>query len=166
MEALPPYQGGGSMIRAVHFEKTTYNDIPYKFESGTPTIGEVVDFAPAIEFINELGTPAIHEHEDRLFQQAREGLKSIQGVRLIGTASDASGIVSFLLDKTHLFDTGMLLDARGIAVRTGHHCTQPLMERMGIEGTCRARSEEHTSELQSLMRISYAVFCLKKKTKK
>src|SRR3546814_15758923 len=81
MEALPPYQGGGSMIRDVHFEKTTYNDIPYKFEAGTPTIGEVVAFAPAIEFINELGKPAIHEHEDGHFQQAREGLKAIQGVR-------------------------------------------------------------------------------------
>lgn len=138
LEALPPYQGGGSMIRDVHFEKTTYNDIPYKFEAGTPTIGEVVAFKPAIEFINELGKPAIHAYEDTLFRQAREGLRAIPGVRLVGTANDASGIVSFLLENTHLFDTGMLLDARGIAVRTGHHCTQPLMEMYGIEGTCRA----------------------------
>ncbi|MFS8617978.1 MAG: cysteine desulfurase [Solitalea sp.] len=138
LEALPPYQGGGSMIRDVRFEKTTYNDIPYKFEAGTPTIGEVIAFKPAIEFINELGKPAIHSHEDELFRQAREGLQSIPGVRLVGQAAEASGIVSFLLEKTHLFDTGMLLDARGIAIRTGHHCTQPLMERFGIEGTCRA----------------------------
>lgn len=138
LEALPPYQGGGSMIRDVRFEKTTYNDIPYKFEAGTPTIGEVIAFRPAIEFINELGKLAIHAHEDDLFHRTREGLKSIPGVRLIGNAAEGSGIVSFLLDKTHLFDTGMLLDARGIAIRTGHHCTQPLMELYGIEGTCRA----------------------------
>lgn len=138
LEAIPPYQGGGSMIRDVHFEKTTYNDIPYKFEAGTPTIGDVIAFKHAIEFINEFGKPAIHEHEDKLFRQAREGLKAISGVRLIGTAAEASGIVSFLLENTHVFDTGMLMDARGIAVRTGHHCTQPLMEQYGIEGTCRA----------------------------
>ncbi|QEC53318.1 cysteine desulfurase/selenocysteine lyase [Anseongella ginsenosidimutans] len=138
LEAIPPYQGGGSMIRDVHFEKTTYNDIPYKFEAGTPTIGEVVAFKPAIEFINELGKPAIHAHEDQLFRRAMEGLKAIPGVQLVGTPAEASGIVSFLLENTHLFDTGMLLDARGIAVRTGHHCTQPLMELYGIEGTCRA----------------------------
>lgn len=160
LEALPPYQGGGSMIRDVHFEKTTYNDIPYKFEAGTPGIGEVVAFKKAIEFINELGKPAIHAHEDELFRRMRAGLEAINGIRLIGTAKDASGIVSFLLENIHLFDTGLLLDAKGIAVRTGHHCTQPLMERYGIEGTCRASlaiyntSEEVDSFLENIKRIA------------
>lgn len=160
LEAIPPYQGGGSMIKDVHFEKTTYNDLPYKFEAGTPTIGEVVAFKAAVEFINELGKPVIHAHEDELFRKTRKGLAAIPGVRLVGTAEDASGIVSFLLDNTHLFDTGMLLDSRGIAIRTGHHCTQPLMELYGIEGTCRASFAIYNTEeevdyfLESIKKIA------------
>lgn len=160
LEAIPPYQGGGSMIKEVTFEKTTYNEIPYKFEAGTPNIGEVVSFKAALDFINSLGKPAIHSHLTRLQEQLRKGLAAIPGVRLVGTAPETAGIVSFILEHTHLFDTGMLLDARGIAIRTGHHCCQPLMRSFGLEGTCRASlavyntSEEADYFLESVEKIA------------
>lgn len=138
LEEMPPYQGGGEMIKDVSFSGTTFNDIPYKFEAGTPNIGEVVAFKFAIDFIENLGKENIARHENELLVQATGLLSSIDGFIPVGTATHKTSVVSFLIDGMHPFDLGQLLDARGIAVRTGHHCTQPLMERFNIEGTVRA----------------------------
>lgn len=138
LEAMPPYQGGGEMIKDVSFEKTTFNDIPYKFEAGTPNIGDVVAFKTALDFITELGKENIARHEDELLAYAKDKIQKIKGVRLIGDAKEKVSVLSFIVDGIHPFDIGQMLDASGIAVRTGHHCTQPLMDRFGIEGTVRA----------------------------
>lgn len=138
LEAMPPYQGGGEMIKDVSFEKTTYNDIPYKFEAGTPNIADVVAFKAAIEFVNKTGKPAMAKYEAELLTYATESITSIKDVRLIGTAANKLSVLSFVTEGIHHFDIGQMLDARGVAVRTGHHCTQPLMDRFGIEGTVRA----------------------------
>lgn len=138
LEQMPPYMGGGEMIKNVSFENTTYNDLPYKFEAGTPNIGDVVAFNEAVLFINELGKSAIRQHEDGLLRYAQKRLQAIKNVRLIGTAPDKVSVQSFVVEGMHPFDVGQLLDARGIAVRTGHHCTQPLMDSFGLEGTVRA----------------------------
>lgn len=138
LERMPPFFGGGEMIKQVTFEKTTYNDLPYKFEAGTPNIADTVALKPAIEFIQTLGKEAIAAHEHDLMVYASAELSKLKGVRLIGTAKRKVGIVSFVVDGIHHFDIGQMLDARGIAVRTGHHCTQPLMDRLKIEGTVRA----------------------------
>jgi len=138
LEAMPPYQGGGEMIKDVTFEKTTYNDIPYKFEAGTPNIGDVVAFGKAIDFINETGKAEIARHENELLSYATEQLKQIDGLKIIGEAKEKVSVISFIIDGIHPFDIGQMMDARGVAVRTGHHCTQPLMTRYGIEGTVRA----------------------------
>jgi cysteine desulfurase/selenocysteine lyase len=138
LEKMPPYQGGGEMIKDVTFEKTTYNDLPYKFEAGTPNIADVVSFRYAMEFIQDLGRENIAAHEHELLVYATEKVGALNGVRLIGTADHKVGVLSFIVEKIHPFDIGQMLDARGIAVRTGHHCTQPLMACFGIEGTVRA----------------------------
>lgn len=138
LEKMPPYQGGGEMIREVSFNKTTYNDLPYKFEAGTPSIADVIAFRHALEFILEIGKENIAAHEQELLQYASEKVGALPYVKLIGTAREKVGILSFVVDNIHPFDIGQMLDARGIAVRTGHHCTQPLMERLGINGTIRA----------------------------
>jgi cysteine desulfurase/selenocysteine lyase len=138
LEKMPPFFGGGEMIKEVTFEKTTYNDLPYKFEAGTPNIGDVVALRPAIEFIQGLGKATIAAHEHDLLKYATSEIGSIKGVRLVGTAAQKVSIVSFVVEGIHHFDIGQMLDSRGIAVRTGHHCAQPLMERLGIEGTVRA----------------------------
>lgn len=135
---MPPYMGGGEMIKDVSFEKTTFNDLPFKFEAGTPNIGDVVAFRQAIEFINLLGKDKIRKHENELLNYGTEKISGIDGVRLIGTAPDKVSVISFLVEGVHHFDIGMMLDAKGVAVRTGHHCTQPLMDRYSIEGTVRA----------------------------
>lgn len=138
LEKMKPYQGGGEMIANVTFEKTTYNDLPYKFEAGTPNIADVIAFGEAIRFINDLGKENIRKHEDELLAYATRKVAELPGVRLIGTAKDKVGVLSFIIDGIHPFDIGQMLDARGIAVRTGHHCTQPLMDQFKIEGTVRA----------------------------
>ena len=138
LEKMPPYQGGGEMIKDVTFEKTTYNDLPYKFEAGTPNIADVVAFRHAMEFINELGKDNIAAHEHDLLVYATERVSKLKSVRVIGTAKNKVGVLAFTVEGIHYFDIGQMLDARGIAVRTGHHCTQPLMECLGIEGTVRA----------------------------
>ncbi|WP_317174902.1 cysteine desulfurase [Pararhodonellum marinum] len=138
LESMPPYQGGGEMIKEVTFEKTTYNEIPFKFEAGTPNIGDVIAFQKALEFVKEIGKANIKAHEDDLLAYAVEKLSHIKGFVPIGTAKEKVSVVSFLIKDMHPFDVGMMLDASGIAVRTGHHCTQPLMNRFGIEGTVRA----------------------------
>ena len=138
LEEIPPYQGGGEMIKEVSFGKTTYNDIPYKFEAGTPDIANVIAFNEAIRFINELGRENIAAYENELLAHATEAISKIEGVNIIGTAKDKVSVVSFEVEGIHHFDLGMWLDAKGVAVRTGHHCTQPLMDHYCIEGTVRA----------------------------
>lgn len=146
LEAMPPYQGGGEMIKDVTFAKTTFNELPYKFEAGTPNIGDVIATKPAIEFIQELGKPAMAAHEAVLQKKISEGLGRLPGIKLIGTAARKIGVVSFVVEGIHHFDMGMMLDARGIAIRTGHHCTQPLMDRFGIEGTNRVSLAVYNTE--------------------
>jgi cysteine desulfurase/selenocysteine lyase len=138
LEKMPPFFGGGEMIKEVTFKKTTYNDLPYKFEAGTPNIADVIALKPAIEFINSIGKPTMAAHEHELLTYAATQLSSVKGIRLVGTAAKKVSIVSFVVEGIHHFDIGQMLDTRGIAVRTGHHCAQPLMERLRIEGTVRA----------------------------
>jgi cysteine desulfurase/selenocysteine lyase len=138
LEKMPPYQGGGEMIKDVTFAKTTYNDLPYKFEAGTPNIADVVAFKYAMDFITQLGKENIAAHEHELLVYATEKVGAIPEVKLVGTAKNKVGVLSFTVKDIHPFDIGQMLDARGIAVRTGHHCTQPLMACFGIEGTVRA----------------------------
>lgn len=138
LEKMPPYQGGGEMIKDVSFDKTTFNDIPYKFEAGTPNIADVVAFKAAIDFINDLGKKNIATYEEELLSYATAQLNVIEGVRIIGQAQNKVSVISFVVDGIHHFDLGMWMDAKGVAVRTGHHCTQPLMDRFSIEGTTRA----------------------------
>lgn len=146
LEAMPPYMGGGEMIKEVTFEKTTYNVIPFKFEAGTPNIADVIAFQKALEFVNGLGKTNIVEHENKLLQFAEEKLSSIKGFIPVGEAADKVSILSFLINGMHPFDVGVMLDAAGIAVRTGHHCTQPLMNRFKIEGTVRASFSVYNTE--------------------
>lgn len=138
LEKMPPFFGGGEMIKEVTFKKTTYNDLPYKFEAGTPNIADVIGLKPAIEFIQSLTKSRIAAHEHELLTYATSELSALKGIRLIGTAPKKVSIVSFVVEGIHHFDIGQMLDSRGIAVRTGHHCAQPLMDRLGIEGTVRA----------------------------
>jgi cysteine desulfurase/selenocysteine lyase len=144
LEAMPPYQGGGEMIREVSFSGTTYNDIPFKFEAGTPNIGDVIAFKYAIDFVTHRGLQNIAAYESQLLSHFVEGVEKLQNefglnsIELIGTSSNKVAVQSFVIKGKHPFDVGMMLDARGIAVRTGHHCTQPLMDYYGVEGTIRA----------------------------
>ncbi|MCH1401147.1 MAG: SufS family cysteine desulfurase [Schleiferiaceae bacterium] len=138
LEALPPYQGGGEMIATVTLEKSTYAEIPHKFEAGTPHIEGVIGFGAALKFMNSIGIDAIAKHEAELLDYATEILSSIEGFRIIGTADHKASVLSFLVDGTHPYDLGVLLDQQGIAVRTGQHCTQPIMDQFCIAGTARA----------------------------
>ncbi|MFY7888877.1 MAG: SufS family cysteine desulfurase [Spirosomataceae bacterium] len=138
LNAMPPYMGGGEMIKEVSFEKTTYNELPYKFEAGTPNIADVIALKAAIDYINVIGKENIAAHEDALLAYATERLLKIEGLRIIGTAKEKVSVVSFVIEGIHPQDIGVLLDNQGIAVRTGHHCTQPLMKRFNIVGTTRA----------------------------
>jgi cysteine desulfurase/selenocysteine lyase len=138
LEKMPPYQGGGDMIASVTFEKTTYNTLPYKFEAGTPHVAGVVGLGAAIDYLENMGLPAIEAHERDLVAYATERLSSISGIRLIGTAKKKASVVSFVLDGVHPHDVGTILDREGIAVRTGHHCTQPVMDFFGVPATSRA----------------------------
>lgn len=146
LESMPPYQGGGEMIKEVTFEKTTYNEIPFKFEAGTPNIGDVIAFKVALDFVNDLGKEAIRAHEDELLSYANELLSQVKGFIPVGTAAEKVSVLSFNINAMHPYDVGMMLDANGIAVRTGHHCTQPLMKRLGLEGTVRASFSVYNSK--------------------
>lgn len=137
LEAMPPYQGGGEMIKEVTFEKTTYNELPFKFEAGTPNIADFIALKSAIDFINETGKPAIREHENMLLAYATEKLKAIEGVKIMGDVANKVSVISFVVEGVHPQDLAILLDNQGIAVRTGHHCAQPLMQRLCIPGTTR-----------------------------
>ncbi len=138
LDAMPPYQGGGDMISSVTFEKTIYNKLPYKFEAGTPHVAGAIGLGAAIEYVNGLGMDNIAAYEHELLAYATEAVSAIPGIRLIGTAKEKAGVLSFLLDSIHPHDIGTILDQEGIAVRTGHHCAQPVMQRFGIAGTARA----------------------------
>lgn len=138
LENLPPYQGGGEMIGHVSFEKTTFADLPYKFEAGTPDYVGIAAMTAAIDYINGIGLDNIAAHEQELLKAATSRLMEIPGMKIFGTSAGKEGVISFLVDGIHHYDMGMLLDKMGVAVRTGHHCAQPLMHTLGIEGTVRA----------------------------
>jgi cysteine desulfurase/selenocysteine lyase len=138
LEAMPPYQGGGDMIRSVTFEKTTFNELPYKFEAGTPNIAGGIAFGAALDYVQALGLPAIAAHEHDLLTYATAALSEIPGLRIVGTAREKAGVLSFVLDGVHPHDIGTVLDREGIAIRTGHHCAQPVMDRYGLPATARA----------------------------
>jgi len=138
LNAMNPYHGGGEMIETVTFEKTTYNKLPYKFEAGTPNICGAIAMAEGLKFVDEIGIENIAKHENDLLVYATEKMLKIDGLKIYGTAKNKSGVISFLIDGIHPFDLGVLLDKQGIAIRTGNHCTQPLMAKFCIEGTCRA----------------------------
>lgn len=138
LESMPPYQGGGEMIKHVTFDHTTYADLPFKFEAGTPDYVGIAALHTAIDYLCGIGTDRIAFHEVDLMQYAQDQMKEIPGMRIFGTAPGKAGIISFLIGDAHHYDTGMLLDKLGVAVRTGHHCAQPLMQALGVEGTVRA----------------------------
>ena len=138
LSTLPPWQGGGEMIESVTFERTTYNTLPYRFEAGTPSVGDVIGLGRAIDFMQSLGMDNIADHEHRLLDYATTRLAQVPGLRLIGTAPGKAAVISFLVGQAHPYDVGVLLDQLGVCVRTGHHCTQPVMDRYGIPGTVRA----------------------------
>ncbi len=148
LDAMPPYRGGGEMIKEVTFAKTTYNELPYKFEAGTPNIADVIAVKAALDYVALLGKDNIAAHEHDLLTYATEQLSAIPGVRLIGTAQQKVSVISFVLDGIHHQDTGVVLDQLGIAVRTGHHCCQPLMHRLGIAGTVRASFSVYNTQAE------------------
>jgi cysteine desulfurase/selenocysteine lyase len=138
LEAMPPYQGGGDMIASVTFEKTVYNRLPYKFEAGTPNIADTIGLGAAIQYLTKLGLEEIEKHEAGLLAYATSAVESIPGVRIVGTAKEKAGVLSFVMDDIHPHDIGTILDSEGIAIRTGHHCAQPVMQRFNIPATARA----------------------------
>jgi cysteine desulfurase/selenocysteine lyase len=138
LESMPPYQGGGDMILSVSFEKTVYNKPPYKFEAGTPNMAGAIGLGAAVDFLDLLGPAAIAAHEQTVQAYALKALAAVPGLRLIGTAAQKVGVLSFVLDGIHPHDIGTILDREGIAIRTGHHCAQPLMNRFGVAATARA----------------------------
>lgn len=138
LEAMPPYQGGGEMIESVSFAGTTYNQLPYKFEAGTPDIAGVIALGAAVDYLQGIDRDAAETHERDLLEYAESRVRELPGITLVGTAAQRAGVLSFLIDGTHPHDVGMLLDQQGVAVRTGNHCAQPIMEQLGIPGTIRA----------------------------
>ena len=156
---IPPFLGGGEMIQEVDFAGTTYNELPYKFEAGTPNIADTIALRQALQFVTELGTTFIADQEHKLLVRLTKGMKALSGIKLWGQAAEKAGVLSFTHDTIHHFDLGMMLDARGFAIRTGHHCTQPLMKRYGLDGTARASFAVYNTEeevdrfLESLQQI-------------
>jgi cysteine desulfurase/selenocysteine lyase len=135
---MPPFQGGGEMIKSVTFEKTIYNDLPNKFEAGTPNIAGAIALGAAVDYVTELGIDRIQAYEHELLEYGTRALSDISALRIIGTAAEKAGVLSFVMDGVHPHDIGTILDTEGVAIRTGHHCTQPLMERFQIPATARA----------------------------
>jgi cysteine desulfurase / selenocysteine lyase len=154
LEAMPPYQGGGDMISSVTFEKTTYNRLPFKFEAGTPNIAGVIGLGAAIEYLERTAVDRVAAHENHLLTYATERISSLPGVRLIGTAQEKAAVLSFVLEGVHPHDIGTVLDHEGIAVRTGHHCAQPVMQFFGVPATARASFALYSTEeeVDALMR--------------
>jgi cysteine desulfurase / selenocysteine lyase len=148
LETMPPFQSGGEMIKEVTLQKTTFNDLPYKFEAGTPNIADVIAFKSALQFVHSIGKEKIRRHEQDLLDYAHMELEKISGLKIIGKAKEKVSVISFVIDKAHPQDIGILLDNRGIAVRTGHHCAQPLMDRFCIPGTARASFAVYNSRYE------------------
>ena len=146
LNEMPPYQGGGEMIKTVTFKQSTYNDLPFKFEAGTPSVGDVIGLQTAIHYIQNIGMKTIAEREDQLLQYATQQLSTIQGLQIIGNANPKAAIISFILKNIHHYDAGTIIDKMGVAVRTGHHCTQPIMDHYGIAGTLRASFAFYNTE--------------------
>ena len=153
LDAMPPYQGGGDMIRSVTFEKTIYNQLPYKFEAGTPHMAGAIGLGAAIDYVDSIGLDSIAAYEQDLLAYGTKALSSVPGLRLIGTAKEKAGVLSFVMEGIHPHDIGTVLDRQGIAIRTGHHCAQPLMHRFGIPATARASLAVYntTEEIDALM---------------
>jgi cysteine desulfurase/selenocysteine lyase len=158
-EAMPPYQGGGDMIRSVTFEKTTYNALPYKFEAGTPNIAGGIAFGAALDYVRDIGLESIEAHEADLLRYATEAMQRIPGLTVIGTAREKAGVLSFVLDGVHPHDIGTVLDREGIAIRTGHHCAQPVMDRFKLPATARASFGLYNTraEVDALVRAIHKV---------
>ena len=148
LEGLPPYQGGGDMIRTVSFEKTEYANIPQRFEAGTPNIAGAVGLAAVIDWVEAIGLEAIEAHEDRLLEGATSRLLELPGLRLIGIAARRVGLVSFVIDDVHPHDIGTILDGEGVAIRVGHHCAQPVMDRFDVPATARASFAAYNTEAE------------------
>ena len=146
LEAMPPYKGGGDMILEVSFHGTQYNELPYKFEAGTPNISGVIGLGAAVDYLNSVGMERITAHEAQLLDYMVERLSAVEGVRLIGTAQTKASVQSFLLDDIHPHDLGTILDHQGVAIRTGHHCAMPAMEFFGVPGTARASLALYNTE--------------------
>ena len=146
LEKMPPYQGGGDMIKSVTFEKTTYNDLPYKFEAGTPNIADAIGLGAAIEYLNQIGMDRIAAYEKHLLAYATAAVSDVEGVRLIGTAREKASVLSFIVEGVHPHDVGTILDREGVAVRAGHHCAQPVMDRFGVPATTRASLAFYNTE--------------------
>jgi cysteine desulfurase/selenocysteine lyase len=159
LESMPPYQGGGEMIREVSYEGYSYNDLPYKFEAGTPNIADVIALREAINYLNKIGKTTVNAYEHVLLEYATEKLSAIHGLQIIGTANEKVSVISFVIDGIHHQDIGILLDQEGIAVRTGHHCTQPLMGKFKIAGTTRASFAMYNTmeEIDALVKGIYKV---------
>ncbi len=158
LNEFPPYQGGGEMIKDVNFEKTTYADLPHKFEAGTPNIAGVIAFKAALDFINNITLKKIAEHENGLLKYATNELLKIDGLKIYGVAKNKAGIISFNIDKIHHYDIGVILDKMGVAIRTGHHCTQPIMKRFNIAGTARISLAIYNTKEE----IDYCIKAIKK----
>lgn len=148
LNEMPPYQGGGEMIKTVTFERTTYNELPFKFEAGTPAVGDAIGLKTAINYVQNIGIENIARREHELLSYATEELLKIDGVKIIGTARNKSAIISFIINGIHHFDAGTLIDQMGVAVRTGHHCTQPVVDHFGISGTIRASFAFYNTEAE------------------
>lgn len=159
LEAMPPYQGGGDMIRSVTFAETIYNDLPYKFEAGTPHIAGAIGLGAAIDYVRSFDQAAVHAHENEVMRHATEALGSVAGLKFIGTAPHKVASVSFLMDSVHPHDIGTIVDAEGVAIRTGHHCAQPVMEHFGVAATARASLGMYntTEDVDALVRALHKV---------
>jgi cysteine desulfurase/selenocysteine lyase len=153
LEAMPPFLGGGDMIRSVTFDGSTWNDLPYKFEAGTPNIEAAIGLAAAIDYVNAIGLEAIGRHEASLLDLATDAVREISGLRVIGTARHKASVLSFVLDGIHPHDIGTIVDREGVAIRTGHHCAQPVMDRFGVPATARASFAMYNSadDVQALV---------------
>ena len=164
LNEMPPYQGGGEMIKTVTFERTTYNELPFKFEAGTPAVGDAIGLKTAIDYVQSIGIENIARREHELLSYATEELLKIDGVKIIGTSQNKSAIISFIINGIHHFDAGTLIDQMGVAVRTGHHCTQPVVDHFGISGTIRASFAFYNTEAeidQMVKAVKQAVKMLK-----
>jgi cysteine desulfurase/selenocysteine lyase len=156
LEKMPPYQGGGDMIASVTFEKTTFNTLPYKFEAGTPHIAGVIGLGAAIDYVRSVGLDNIRTHEDKLLDYGTKILEKIKNLKMIGTAKNKAAILSFLIPGIHAHDIGTLVDQEGVAIRTGHHCTQPVMKHFGVAATSRASLAFYNTE-EELDRLAVAL---------